>query len=573
MHRPSGAHTRLSALHKSKLLFDGSHLKVYPSACCAALIQVRDSTVPGAKDLDPMAAIPESHPVTEPPVSSHRYRSALSDRLSPTYSVTADCTHSPGTAAATTSAAASDMSHSFAQPAAAMAAPFMKRIRVTSKPKADISMVTQPTWHTSVRSGEQAVAADGPEAAATEQSAADVVAASNQQALLESGASAPAAAAADNGCSARDTDVRQMSHTPLYSFSQTFQHDIALTHSSWRGSGSPMPQRAISEQPSTSNAHQTSADSAGAIEPSTGLSHQAAEAYRCNSSLGITNSHMTADAACQNGKSLLTGQHQTENRSVAQSQQLSAQLQEPSAKPQQLSTQPQQLGAQPQALSTVSWLHCNSADEVGSSQQLAASGGTAGGSAGGSAGSFRGSSSWQLQREDSECRAGRGRAREQQSAESDRPDGSGMILNGDDDWCEVPASPRWWDNVAKTDVIGMKELQRYVTLSPSHLVAKSACLNDNHVTRYPTAKAAPLLTPSLVCSSCPLCLSVSRCYCSCFLVSAFEVASSRQGNFQSFATHQVINGQVFATALLCKWFGAVLWFMWRKLDVTAKLLC
>ena len=354
-----------------------------------------------------------------------------------------------------------------------MAAPFMKRIRVTSKPKADVSMVSQPTWHISVRSGPQAMAADSPEAAATEQSAADVVASSNELTMLENGSSAPPAAAADTGCSARDTDVQQMCHTPLYSFSQTFQHDIALTHGDWRGSGSPVPQRAISEQPSTSNTYQTSADSVQAIEPSTSLSCQAAEAYRCDSSLVIRNSHMTADAACQSGKSSLTGQCEAEDRAVAQSQQLSAQLQ-------QLSTQPQQSGAQPQQLSTVSRLHSNSADEIGRCHQLTAAEGSSRGPAGGSVGSFRGSSSWQLQGEVSECRVGRGRARDQQSAESDRPDGAGVILNGDDDWCEVPASPRWWDNVAKTDVIGIKELQRYVTPGPSHRVAKSCLYNKTY---------------------------------------------------------------------------------------------
>lgn len=222
-----------------------------------------------------MAAISESHPVTEPPMPSHRYMGGLTDRLSPTYSVTANCHHSAGTAATTTSAAASDVDHSITQPAAAMAAPFLKRIRVTSKPRADVSMVSQSTWHTSVRSGRQGVVANGFVAAATEESAPHLALPSNQQAMPQARTSdgalnSPAAlAAADSRCSARDTDVQQMSHTPLYSFSQTFQQYSALTHGDWRGSGSPIPQRAFSELPSTSAGHQTHADSPGAYHPST----------------------------------------------------------------------------------------------------------------------------------------------------------------------------------------------------------------------------------------------------------------------------------------------------------------
>ena len=232
-----------------------------PSARCVALSQVWDNAVPGAKDMDPMAAIPESHPITKPPMPSHRFRGGVTDRQSPTYSMSANCSYSSGTAATTTS----DMSHSITQPAADMAAPFMKRIRVTSKPKADISMVSQPT---SGRSGQQAVATGGPGAMAAENAASDSAASSNQQTVPPSrtsdGALNPSAAlgAAD----ARDTGVQlqQMSHTPLHSFSQTFQHDLALTHGN---RCSPVPQRAISEQPSTSSIHLTRADSPGALQP------------------------------------------------------------------------------------------------------------------------------------------------------------------------------------------------------------------------------------------------------------------------------------------------------------------
>ena len=192
--------------------------------------------------------------------------------------------------------------------------------------------------------------------------------------------------------------------------------------------------------------------------------------------------HRLADAACHmREESSIGGWCQAKDRSVAHSQHLSAQPQELSAQPEQLSAQPQelsdqpeehsaqpqqltegsdQLGFQPQLLSKVLRLHSQSADQIGSSQQLASSGG----SAGGSAGSFRGPSGRQLQGEDSEYRAG---GRDQQSLQSERQDGPALIIGEEDDWCEIPASPHWWENVAKTDVIGMKELQRYD--KPSHI--------------------------------------------------------------------------------------------------------
>ena len=411
---------------------------------------------------------------------SHRYRGAVTDRVLPTYSVTANCSHFPGAAAATTSAAASDMGHSMTQPAAAMAAPFIKRIRVTSKPKADVSMVSQPTC---VRSGQQAVATDGSEATATEQAASDSAVPSNQQArpqasMSDAALSFPAAlAAADSRCAARDTDVQQMSHTPLYSFSQTFQHGIVLTHGNGRGSGSPVPQRAISEQPSTSNAHLTCADWPAAWNPSTSLTHEDSEACRGNADSAMSNTHRLADTAYQvREDSPSNGQCQAENSPVALLQPLSAQ-------PQQLTAWSQQLDFQPQQLSTMSQPPSRSADQAGSNQQLPASGGSAGG--------LEGSSSRQFQGEDSECRAGR--ARDQQSSESDRQGGAAMMISEEDDWCEVPASPRWWDNVAKTDVIGMKELQRCVRHTVSYPVACS-CLGTEDVvhSHYRTVEAAQL---------------------------------------------------------------------------------
>ena len=461
--------------------------------------QVWDNTVPVTKDLDLMAAIPEPHPMAEPPTPSHSYRGRLTDRLSPTYSVTATCSHS--STAATTASAASDVSHSITQPAVATAPPFMKRIRVTSKPKADVSKASQSTWYTSARSGQQAVVADGPKAAATEESAPGLAQLSSQQAMPQGRTStgalnSPAAQAApDSSCSARATDVQQMSHTPLYSFSQTFQHDITLTHGHWRGSGSPMPQRAFSEQPLTSGGQQTHAGSPATCNPSTTWTDEGSEACRSIAGSGVSTTHRLADVACQaSGESSVGGRRQAEDRSVARSQQLSAQPQELSAQPQELSAQPQELSAQPQELSAqprepsaqpqqltegsqqlsfqshqlsnLPQLHSQSADQFGSSQQVAASGG----SAGGSVGSFRGSSGRQLQGEDSECRAGRGKGRHQQSSQSERQDGAAMVVREEDDWCEIPASPRWWENFAKTDVIGMKELQRYVRKALSHLM-------------------------------------------------------------------------------------------------------
>lgn len=412
-----------------------------------------------------MAAIPESHPVTEPLAPSHRYRNGqITDRSSPTYSVTADCTQPPDTTTATAAAAAaSDISHGMTQPAAAMDAPFMRRIRVTSKPGADVSMMSQPTWQTCVRSSQQAMAAGSSDAAA----AANRMASSNQKALHRNSTShGAAAAAAAAGCdsSASDADVQQMSHTPLNNFSQTFRHDTALTHGTCTASGSPLPQRAVSEQPLQSGTDQTNAGSADACKPSTSLTHQDSDFCRGNADSGMTDTHRSADASSSSAtcpvseESSLTGQIEAEEWLSAQSQQLRAQPQQHTAQHQQLSAQSHQISAQPQQLSILSRLHSKSADTDSSNQQLVA----LGGSAGGSAGSFRGSSSWQLQGEESECRVGRGRARHQQPAESDRPDGAAMIVSGDDDWCELPASPRWWDNIAKTDVIGMKELQRYV---------------------------------------------------------------------------------------------------------------
>ena len=390
-----------------------------------------------------MAAIPESHPVTEPPIQSHIHRSGLTDRQSPTYSVTADCSASPGTTASSTTAAASDSSHGSTQHAAAMAAPFMKRIRVSSKPKAEASsMLSQPL---APRSGQQTgtapLIADGSEAAATEPSTTGLVLPRSRQAQR----TIHAAGTGSQCLGTTDSDVRQMSHTPVHSFSQTFQHDTALTNGNWTGSGSPMPQRAISEQPQrviserppTATAHRTHV-SASAGEPYLGLSHDSAEASSNNACSHIIDAHRLADAVCQSGESRVAGQCQAQDRPSAQSQQLSAQPQPLSAQSHQLSAQPQPLSAQ--QLSTTSWLDSSTANKDGSNEQL------------GSLGRSRG--------KEHECRASTGRG--QQSAMVDRPEGVATMADVHDAWCEVPASPRWWDNVAKTDVIGMKELQRYV---------------------------------------------------------------------------------------------------------------
>lgn len=49
-----------------------------------------------------------------------------------------------------------------------------------------------------------------------------------------------------------------------------------------------------------------------------------------------------------------------------------------------------------------------------------------------------------------------------------------VLVEGE--WCEAAASPRWWDSVAKTDLIGIRELQRSATLEPRLTCCKvSSC--------------------------------------------------------------------------------------------------
>ena len=312
------------------------------------MVQVGDSMLPGTKDLDPMAAIPESHPVTQ----------------SVDYAVTADCgalpVHSSSKAASNSNPASAAL--------AGLAGPSM-RIRVTNR--------SVPLVPSSSNAGQDN---KGVQSTSSQQNC-QIVAGVTGDAAVQQQQSGHLPACHSSSCfetcsllqhSAVEHDAQQPSHTPLHGFSHAFGHGNALTGTAAQGAGSPMPRKAVSEQPQRAPA------------PS------AVQDDRNGEALQIW--HEQADPSCGASTSVERG----------------------------CDTQPSHSAGEDQA-----HLHKR----------------------GGRQGEGQG---------DGGCK------------ESDEMKGNvregfaGMALV-DGELCEIPISPRWWDNVAKTDLIGIKELQRSAT--------------------------------------------------------------------------------------------------------------
>lgn len=182
---------------------------------------------PGAKDLDPMAAIPESYPVKRPT----------------SYAVTAHCS---STAMHRSSAAASASRVGSASPAG-LAGPGM-RLRLINKPNScscSSSAGCQPSDMAQSTYSQQV----------------------SQRAGYQSACRSTAGLLAESGASEQQ-QMQQPSHTPLHGFSVAFRHEDALTEAV-QGAGSPMPHRAVSEL-----AHGASAVQRNAGLPQAASDHQ-----------------------------------------------------------------------------------------------------------------------------------------------------------------------------------------------------------------------------------------------------------------------------------------------------------
>ncbi|KAA6417616.1 MAG: myosin light chain kinase [Trebouxia sp. A1-2] len=305
--------------------------------------QVWDSMLPGTKDLDPMTAIPESHPVTQ----------------SVDYAVTADCTSVP----VHSSSKAASNSH---PASAALAGPSM-RIRVTNR---SISLVRPSS--SNAGQGNKAVQST------PSQQNCQIVVGMTGDAAVQQQQSGHLPSCHSSSCfeassllqhNAVEHDTQQLSHTPLHGLSHAFGHENALTGAAAQGADSPLPQRAVSEQSSrapTPSAVQHDSNGA-ALE----ICHEKADS-RCEVSTSV-------ECGCdvQPNYSAVEGEAHLHNRGKRQ--------------------------------------------------------------------------------EEGQRDGGYGETDEVKGNVQEGFAGMALVDGG---LCDTPISPRWWDNVAKTDLIGIKELQR-----------------------------------------------------------------------------------------------------------------
>ncbi len=309
------------------------------------LVQVLDGLMAGAKDLDPMAAIPESHPVTQ----------------SASYALTADCSTSLPVQPGSTGPNIGDLRNSRGPNIATLAAPSM-RIRVTGRPSSAICRATNADdCDQHGRVAQSAYSQQGSEGlmSLNADSGAQQVHVCRLQASTSS----------TTGASSSQHGMQRMDHTPVHGVSHAFAHGNALTGATLQGAGSPLPQRALSERAPVDHP-----------VPQNGMESEA-------------------------GGEAQTDEEEEVCRVIDRARLLSA-------------------GQQKGAKETM---------------------GKAEGEAEGK-------------------REGQGERQSAGKREGERLGVVGMALV-DGEWCEAPASPRWWDNVAKTDVIGIKELQRLVLLA------------------------------------------------------------------------------------------------------------
>ncbi len=301
--------------------------------------------LPGTKDLDPMTAIPESHPVTQ----------------SVDYAVTADCSTAP----VHSGSKAASNSHPVSAALAGLAGPSM-RIRVTNR--------TFPLVPSSSNAGQ---GHNVVQSTSSQQNCQTVVGVTGDAAVQQQ-QNGHLPSCQGSSCfeapsllqhSAVDHGTQQLSHTPLHGFSHAFGHGDALTGAAAQGAGSPMPQRAVSEQPQRAPA------------PSA-VQHD-------RNGAALETCHEKADSGCEASASAERDCDAQPSHSAGEDQE---------------------------------HLH-NRGEGQGDGQ-------------------------------------GDGGFTETNEVEGRVQEGfAGMVLV-DCELCETPISPRWWDNVAKTDLIGIKELQR-----------------------------------------------------------------------------------------------------------------
>ncbi|DBA82871.1 TPA: hypothetical protein ACH3X1_006664 [Trebouxia sp. C0004] len=177
-----------------------------PSQCSP---QVWDSVIPGTKDLDPMTAIPESHPVTQ-----------------------SDCSALP---VQSSSKAASNV-HPATAALAGLAGPSM-RIRVTNR---SVPLVPSSSNGSQRNNGLQFIVVGVAGDAAVQHQQSGHLPSCHSSSCFE----APSLLQH----SAVEHGTEELSHTPLHGLSHAFGHGDALTGAAAQGPGSPMPHRAVSEQ-------------------------------------------------------------------------------------------------------------------------------------------------------------------------------------------------------------------------------------------------------------------------------------------------------------------------------------
>lgn len=303
--------------------------------------------LPGIKDLDPMTAIPESHPLTQ----------------SVDYAVTADCSTVP----VHSGSKAASNSHPGSAALAGLSGPSM-RIRVTR---------TAPLVPSSSNAGQ---GKNVVQSTSSQQNCQTVVGVTGDAAVQQQqnghlpscqGSSSFEAPSLMQH-SAVEHGTQQLSHTPLHGLSHAFGHGDAQTGAAAQGAGSPMPQRAVSEQPQR-------APAPSAVQ----IDRNGAALEAC---------HEKADSGC-------------EGRASAK---------------RDCDAQPSHSAGEDQA-----HLH-NRGEGQGEGQ-------------------------------------GDGGYEEIEEVKGNVQEGFAGMALVDGEPCETPISPRWWDNVAKTDLIGIKELQRSAT--------------------------------------------------------------------------------------------------------------
>ncbi len=293
-----------------------------------------------------MTAIPESHPVTQ----------------SVDYAVTADCSTAP----VHSSSKAASNSHAASAALAGLAGPAM-RIRVTNR--------TVPLVPSSSKAGQ---GNNGVQSTPSQQNCQIVVGVTGDAAVQQQ-QSGHLPSCHTSSCleapsllqhSAVEHGTQQLSHTPLHGLSHAFGH--ALTGAAAQGAGSPMPQRAVSEQPPRAPAPSAVQDDRNAA--------------------GLEACHEKADPSCEASTSAERG-----------------------------------CDAQPSCSAGKDQAHLHNRGERQGEGQ------------------------------------GDGGYKETDEVKGRVQEGLAGMALVDNELCETPISPRWWDNVAKTDLIGIKELQRSAT--------------------------------------------------------------------------------------------------------------